>query len=199
MSKIPTDAQWQDLVTRIKAKADASSIPTVNNSTITVTNNGSNKGTFTTNQASASTVALDYPVITMTTTDPGEGSALAANNFVAVYGGDPIIMDYSTTEINTGAKWVDGSAIYKKTINFGALPNTTSKSVAHNINNFSKAIRIEGYTSNGSEYVPMPMASTTGAPTAMYVNSTNVVVTTSSDRTAFTETYITLYYTKSSS
>lgn len=60
-------------------------IPTVNNSTITVTNNGASKGTFTTNQASASTVALDYPVITVTDTDPGEGAPLAANNFVAVY------------------------------------------------------------------------------------------------------------------
>lgn len=60
-------------------------IPTVNDSTITVTNNGTSKGTFTTNQASAGTVALDYPVITMQTTDPGEGVALAANNFIAVY------------------------------------------------------------------------------------------------------------------
>lgn len=60
-------------------------IPTVNDSTITVTNNGTSKGTFTTNQASAGTVALDYPAITMQTTDPGEGVALAANNFIAVY------------------------------------------------------------------------------------------------------------------
>lgn len=29
MSKIPTDLQWEDLANKIKAKADASSIPTV--------------------------------------------------------------------------------------------------------------------------------------------------------------------------
>lgn len=80
-----TESQWADLAARVKAKADSTSIPTVNDSTITVTNNGTSKGTFTTNQASAGSVALDYPVITMTTTDPGEGSALAANNFIGVY------------------------------------------------------------------------------------------------------------------
>lgn len=54
--------------------------------------------------------------ITMTTADPGEGSPLDQNEFIGVYGGDPIIMDYSTNEINTGAKWIDGRPIYKKTI-----------------------------------------------------------------------------------
>lgn len=46
-----TQEQWEDLTTKIKAKADTTSVP----------------------------------VITMTTTDPGEGAPLAANNFIAVY------------------------------------------------------------------------------------------------------------------
>jgi hypothetical protein len=60
-------------------------IPSVNNSTITVYNNSTSKGSFTTNQSSAGSISLDYPVITMTSTDPGEGADLAANNFIAVY------------------------------------------------------------------------------------------------------------------
>lgn len=60
-------------------------IPTVNDSTITITNNGSTVDSFTTNASSAKTIALSAPVITMQTTDPGEGVALAANNFIAVY------------------------------------------------------------------------------------------------------------------
>lgn len=60
-------------------------IPTVNDSTITITNNGSTVDSFTTNASSAKTIALSAPVITMTTTDPGEGSPLADNNFIAVY------------------------------------------------------------------------------------------------------------------
>lgn len=196
-----TQGQWQDLAARVKAKADASSIPTVNNSTITVTNNGLDKGTFTTNQATAGTVALDYPTITMTTTDPGEGAAISANNYVAVYGGDPIIMDYSTSEINTGAKWIDGSAIYKKTVSIGALPNNTEKSVAHNISNIESIVKFEGFAKNNnfSNQIPLPFISTTAA-NQIYIltNSTNIIIGSGTDRSSLIG-YVTLYYTKSSS
>lgn len=60
-------------------------IPTVNDTTITITNNGTTVDSFTTNASSTKTIALSAPVITMTSTDPGEGSPLAANNFIAVY------------------------------------------------------------------------------------------------------------------
>lgn len=190
-----TQAQWEDLTARIKAKADSTSIPTVNNSTITVTNNGTSKGAFTTNQASAGSVALDYPVITMTTTDPGEGSALAENNYIGVYGGDPIIMDYSINEVNTGAKWIDGSVIYKKTINFGSLPNNTSKQVAHNIASLDRIIKIDGIMndSNDSHFWTIPYV----AVNNIEVFSGNIQITTTLDLTSYTA-YITLYYTKSS-
>lgn len=38
-------------------------------------------------------------------------------------------IDYSTSEQNTGRKWIDGKDIYQITIDFGALPNTASKDV----------------------------------------------------------------------
>lgn len=138
--------------------------------------------------------------ITMTTTDPGEGSALGQNEFVAVYGGDPIIMDYSLSEINTGAKWIDGSAIYKKTINFGALPNNTTSSVAHGISNLGLIIKIEGAAWNGaSSYTPLPNPSPgTAYSVEVYVNGANLSVYSGTDRSSFTTSYITLYYTKSS-
>ena len=60
-------------------------IPTVNNSTISFTNNGTAVDSFTTNASANKTIDFSAPVITMTTTDPGEGSPLAANNFIAVY------------------------------------------------------------------------------------------------------------------
>lgn len=195
-----TESQWQDLAARVKAKADASSIPTVNNSTITVTNNGLDKGTFTTNQATAGTVALDYPTITMTTTDPGEGAAISANNYVAVYGGDPIILDYSTIEINTGAKWIDGSAIYKKTVSTGTLPDTNATWTQHGISNMSKVIKVEGYATDGTTFHPLPYANTaSNGSVAVQVSNTLITLSTTSDQSAYTESYITLYYTKSSS
>lgn len=156
-----TEAQWQDLVTRVKAKSDVQ--------------------------------------ITMTNTDPGEGSALAANNYVAVYGGDPIILDYSTTEINTGAKWVDGSAIYKKTVNFGALPNNTTKTVAHNISNPDRIIKVEQSITNGATgALVLSSGNQSGIDEFnLYVTGTNIGIWCSTDRTA-SNAYITLYYTKSS-
>ena len=98
-----TVSGWASLVSTVSGKADSSSlatvatsglysdltgtptIPTVNDSTITITNNGTTVDTFTTNTASAKTIALSAPVITLQSTDPGEGVALAANNFIAVY------------------------------------------------------------------------------------------------------------------
>lgn len=139
--------------------------------------------------------------ITMTNTDPGEGSALSANNYVAVYGGDPIIMDYSTTEINTGAKWIDGKAIYKKTVSIGALPNNTEKNVAHNISNIESIIKVEGFAknNNSSNQIPLPFISTTAA-NQIYIltNSTNIIIGSGTDRSSLIG-YVTLYYTKSSS
>lgn len=145
--------------------------------------------------------------ITMTNVDPGEGSALAENNYVAVYGGDPIILDYSTTEINTGVKWVDGTAIYKKTVNFGALPNATTKTVAHGISNLSQLVDIRAIARNtgGAAHVINGVygaASSTEASNLLYENcfisaDGNITITTNSDRSAFSA-YVTLYYTKSS-
>lgn len=161
--KTATEAQWQDLANRVKAKSDVQ--------------------------------------ITMTSTDPGEGAVLAENNYVAVYGGDPIVMDYSTSEINTGAKWVDGSAIYKKTINTGTLPNNTFKRVAHNISNLYRVIRIEGYaySSSNSRCQAIPMVSSGGGgQVSVSVEPTEMELVSDSDRSAYTESYVTLYYTKSS-
>lgn len=170
----------------------------VNDSTVTVTNNGAAKGSFTTNQSSASTVDLDYPIITMTTTDPGEGAALPENHYIAVYGGDPIILDYSANEINTGAKWIDGSAIYKKTIATGTLPNSTSSFIAHNITGLSRVIKIEGYAYDSLIQMPLPFASPTATSSvSVACSSTDITLTTGTDRTTFTESYVTLYYTKS--
>ena len=156
-----TEAQWGDLVDRVKAKSDVQ--------------------------------------ITMTTTDPGEGSPLAANNFVAVYGGDPIIMDYSTSEINTGAKWIDGSAIYKKTINTGALPNATPKSVSHGISGIGNIIKFEGWASDGSSWVPLPLVATGDTYNVQAsVGSTQITLDTGQNRSNYSSSYITIHYTKSS-
>lgn len=265
-----TEAQWQDLAARVKAKADSSAVPstywgqTASNGAVTgdltlttdaihgdaeitsgatlqdgvsvsLTAGGSDiitarSYTDVQSQVSISTIELGgtidagfnkinnlaagtantdavnksqldaKPTITMTTTDPGEGSALAANNYVAVYGGDPIIMDYSTTEVNTGAKWINGSAIYKKTFEVPALPNSTVLSIAHNISNLGIVIKIEGTCHDSGGYqlsMNLPRSSTTDANfIRTVVHGANIEISVGTDRSSYSG-YVTLYYTKS--
>lgn len=178
----------------------SATVPTVNDATLTIQQNGTDVATFSANSTTNATANITSPVITMTTTDPGEGSVLAANNYIGVYGGDPLNLDYSLAELSTGATWVDGSPIYKKTINFGALPNATSKTVAHGISNLGRVLKIEGYayrSSNQTTY-PIPFISKDAAANNIgtTVNSTNIEIGTGTDRSGITECYVTLYYTK---
>ena len=53
-----TGAQVKDLASKVNAKADASAIPTVNDATLTITQNGTSAGTFTANASSNATIAL---------------------------------------------------------------------------------------------------------------------------------------------
>lgn len=92
--------------------------------------------------------------------------------------------------------------VYRKVINFGALPITAAKSVPHyiDITGATTFTRIYGAASDqiGEVYIPLPFASPTLANNIeLYVDATNVVVTTGSNRSAFTTTYIILEYLQS--
>lgn len=166
-----TQEQWEDMIGIIKSKADSSDIPT------------------------------NVPSITMTTTDPGEGSALAANHYIGVYGGDPIITDYSTSEVNTGMKWIDGSAIYKKTINVGAVTAGGSTSKNHGITSLGTFVKAEawgsfGNVSSGYFWQSIPWV---GASNGISLTVTEDVAQISSAiANNLAQSYVTLYYTKSS-
>lgn len=180
----------------------SATVPTVNDATLTIQKNGTTVQTFTANASSNATANIEVPTITMTTTDPGEGSALAADNFVAVYGGDPIIMDYSTSEINTGATWIDGSTIYKKTISTGNLPSSAgSITVAHGISNLGRILKIEGSYVSVNDGFTFPVnspafGSDNQAAIRTVINGANIQVTVGTDRSNC-DGYVTLYYTKS--
>lgn len=136
--------------------------------------------------------------ITMTTNDPGEGSALEDEHYIGVYGGTPIILDYSANEINTGAKWIDGKDIYKKTISCGALPNATTKNVAHGISDLHRVLKVEGYAiSSGGTTLFLPVVATNDQyDVTVSTTATNIVMETQVNRSGYAESYLTLYYTK---
>ena len=108
--------------------------------------------------------------------------------------------NYSTAEKNTMYAWINGKNIYKKTVNFGALPNATTKIVSHNISNLDTIIKIEGYAyeSSSTNTLPLPyVADTTSAGVKLLVSSSSISIWAGVNRSTF-NAYITIYYTKSS-
>lgn len=108
-----------------------------------------------------------------------------------------MISNYSTAEQNTGFKWIDGKTVYKKTIDFGALPNSAVKRVAHNIQNLDRIIKVEMSVDNGNGQGFLILASNDNTSFNIYGNAQQISVATNSDRSTI-RAYFTLYYTKSS-
>ena len=190
LATVATSGSYNDLSNR-------PTIPTVNNATLTIQQNGTSVATFTANSATNATANIATPVITMTDTDPGEGSPLAANHYLAVYDTVPISDDYSTNEVATSRKWINGARVYKKTIDFGALPNNTAKTVDHAIQNLNLIIDFEAfaYGLDGTK-IPIPyIADTSANNIRLLADNYAVEIITGADRTNMSA-YVTLYYTK---
>ena len=103
---------------------------------------------------------------------------------------------YSTTEHKTGRKWIDGKDIYEKTVDVGALPNATTKQVAHGVT-YDKVVSLRGICSNSDNaFLPLPAVATSSAyAIELSVDTTNIVITTAQDRSTFSG-YVILEYTK---
>lgn len=92
--------------------------------------------------------------------------------------------------------------VFRKVINFGALPNAGAKSVAHGItvtNTFSFT-RIYACASDqvALSYIPIPYASVTAVANniEISVDATNVTITTAINYAAYTTCYAILEYIK---
>lgn len=93
----------------------------------------------------------------------------------------------------------DFRQVYRLVINFGALPNATTKSVAHGITTtqVTTFTRIYATASDttGKTYIPIPYASAIAADNIeIYVDATNVNIVTGIDRTNFNVCYVILEY-----
>ena len=93
---------------------------------------------------------------------------------------------------------------FRQVVNFGVLPNTATKTAAHNIavNAGYTFTRIYGVASNttGLSYIPLPYSAATVTPAAdnveLWVDGTNVNVKTGKDLTAYNVCYVVLEYLK---
>jgi hypothetical protein len=89
--------------------------------------------------------------------------------------------------------------VVRYVVDFGALPNAGSKSVAHpiDLNTSYTFTRIYGCASDttGLNYIPIPYASPTlTASIELSVDATNVTITTGSNRSNFNVCYVILEY-----
>ncbi len=101
---------------------------------------------------------------------------------------------YSTNETFTGNYWIDGKEVYRKVINIGQLPNATTKNVAHGITGLSWVISSETYSSNGTNFSPIPY--TGSSSINIYINNTNVIISASTNYSTYNTAYTVLLYTK---
>ena len=109
--------------------------------------------------------------------------------------------DYSTTEHKTGKKWIDGNDIWEKTVDFGALPNATSKAVSSGISNLNMLVDMRGIAKHATAshvYLILPYVAKGGTDSvAMYFNGGNIIMnTTANMATDYTKSWVTLQYTK---
>ena len=124
-------------------------------------------------------------------------SALEQEIIEKVEGNNLGNVNYSTDEHLTGANWIDGKPIYRKTIAFGALPNATTKNVAHGITGLDVVVSLEGVARNTiiANYLPLTYVTGT-ARVELLIQGSSVRIVTDSNFQDWTQTHIILEYTK---
>ena len=106
---------------------------------------------------------------------------------------------YSTDEINTGKKWINGKTIFQKTFAMGGLGVATTIKKPHNISNLDMVVRIQGIAKENSigATINLPHAADQQPYTVtVYVDNTNVNIQTYADQRGYAQSYVTLWYTK---
>jgi hypothetical protein len=96
-----------------------------------------------------------------------------------------------STQASSSAVYRD---VYRLVVDFGSLPNATSKTVAHGItftNNQSVTKLYGAATDPGTTWIPLPFASPTlNLNISIEMDVTNITVTTGVDRTGFTRSFV---------
>ena len=108
------------------------------------------------------------------------------------------IANYTENEEKTAKIWSDGRLIYRKVINFGALPVAEEGSVPHNITDFDFAIAIYGvaFSEEEGRTLPLPRVYTNSASNiALYIDASNVYIRTADNYSKYNG-LIVIEYTK---
>ncbi len=113
-------------------------------------------------------------------------------------------------QVNNQKYFTDGDtqefrSVYRKVVNFGALPNSATKSVAHGISttedfSFTRmyATATDPAAATVNSAIPIPYVDPNALANGIELNvdATNVNITTAADYTAYTICYVVLEYVK---
>ena len=87
-------------------------------------------------------------------------------------------------------------AVYRMVVDFGALPNTATKSVPHNIVGWNSSYRLVRAYGAANDLIAIESLPIPNDSIFMKNDATNVIVTTTANFSAFTESTVVLEYTK---
>ena len=105
--------------------------------------------------------------------------------------------DYSTNEQVIGT-WIDGRKLYQKTVATGALPNNTTKSIAHGVSNIEKVVNAFGYFKKSTLETSMFFNHPYTSFINVTVDFTNIIIKSNTNVTTYDESYVTIQYVKTS-
>ena len=127
-----------------------------------------------------------------------QAGTLPNNAIIAITDDEVDHNHYSTDEVETGMYWIDGKPIYRKVIDCGPLPLSTTKTVSHGVASLGAVVNINGISTNPTGSIPIPYLSISGTTNViLYSTSTDIIIGTNSDLSSFTDTKVIFEYTKS--
>lgn len=109
--------------------------------------------------------------------------------------------DRSTSEVDTGMKWIDGRTIYQKTFVMGGLKIAGKTTVPHGITNLGMVINIRGIAKEESigATINLPHAADQQAYTVtVYADNSNINIQTYADQSGYKTSFVTIQYVKRS-
>lgn len=103
---------------------------------------------------------------------------------------------YSTSEVKTSKKWINGKPIYRKVVETGSLPNNSQVGYNHNIANAEFFITIRGIAKSTSLFLPIPFVERNGSTNIqLYASANSFTVSTNYNASSYNGTFI-FEYTK---
>lgn len=119
-------------------------------------------------------------------------------DFLALTVGGYNPFEYPDTEIKCGV-WLN-KPLYRKVIDVGYLPNSTSDTINHSISNVARFTKVYGTATRASDKDTLPIPYVTfnannSGGISVYANDTSITIRTTTDRSSY-YAYIILEYTK---